>query len=216
MSALWQLPREIKDKTPDLKVAGFIANRIAFNRSKGPGGQKSFSRFIIRLSTIATVISVMVMIIALSLANGFKQTVSQKVFSFIGHPNRFIQQGRPIQYNDSSYAREIMLSSYTAERMNIRLNDRVMIYFIKPNGQLRPDKLTVTGIYKTGIEEYDKTFAIADIQLIQRLNADSSELSDGSFRKQIGGYEIFLDDYRKIGKVAEDIAWMNSPSPGIP
>ena len=262
-----------------MKVAGFIANRIAFNHSKGPGGQKSFSRFIIRLSTIATVISVMVMIIALSLANGFKQTVSQKVFSFIGHirvlekepgksiiaeetpitrndtlaatirqhpfvtgiqpyatryailktkneiegliikgldsssgeghPNRFIQQGRPIQYNDSSYAREIMLSSYTADRMNIRLNDRVMIYFIKPNGQLRPDKLTVTGIYKTGIEEYDKTFAIADIQLIQRLNADSSELSDGSFRKQIGGYEIFLDDYRKIGKVAEDIYGMD-------
>lgn len=269
------LRREVKDKHPHLKVAGFIANRIAFNRSGGPEGQKSFSRFIIRLSTVAAVISVMVMIIALSLANGFKETVSQKVFSFIGHirviekePDKaiiseetpiakndsvaesirqrpdvnsihpfatkyailktkdeieglivkgfdttfgsgelipFIQQGRPIRYNDSTYSREIMLSAITANRLKIKLNDKIRIYFIKPNGTLRPDKLTVTGIYKTGIEEYDKTFAIGDIQLIQRLNADSADMEDGSFKNEIGGYEVFINDYRKIKEVADDI-----------
>ncbi len=244
-----------------MKVAGFIANRIAFNQ------QRSFSRFIIRLSTVATVISVMVMIIALSLANGFKETVSSKVFSFIGHirvlekepdkaiiseetpiikndsvaagilrqpgvksihtyANRyailktadeiegillkgfdssfgsgnlkdFMQEGRPVRYNDSSYSREIVLSTITAERLRIKLNDRILIYFIRPDGTLRPDKLTVTGIYKTGIEEYDKTFAIGDIKLIQRLNEwDPNEVS---------GYEIFLDDYKKINSVAAAI-----------
>lgn len=248
-------------------VAGFIANRIAFNQSKGPDGKRSFSRFIIRLSTVATIISVMVMIIALSLANGFKQTVSQKVFSFIGHirvlekePDkaiiseetpitkndavassirknplvksihvyatryailktkdeiegliikgfdssfgsgnlqRFIQQGRSIHFNDSTYSREIMLSSVTAERLKLKLNDRVLIYFVKPDGSLRPDKLTVAGIYKTGIEEYDKTFAIGDIKLIQRLNEwDPDEVS---------GYEIFLHNYKDIKKAADEI-----------
>lgn len=244
-----------------MKVAGFIANRIAFNQ------QKSFSRFIIRLSTAATVISVMVMIIALSLANGFKETVSRKVFSFIGHirvlekePDKaliseetpiirndtvaagilrqphvkslhvfatryailktrediegvmlkgydssfgkanledFIREGRPIRYNDSTYSREIVLSAVTAERLRIGLQDRILIYFIRPDGTLRPDRLTVTGIYKTGIEEYDKTFAIGDIKLIQRLNAwDADEVS---------GYEIFLDDYKNINSVASAI-----------
>ncbi|MFZ9387741.1 MAG: ABC transporter permease [Chitinophagaceae bacterium] len=244
-----------------MKVAGFIANRIAFNQ------QKSFSRFIIRLSTAATVISVMVMIIALSLANGFKETVSRKVFSFIGHirvlekePDKaiiseetpiirndsvaagilrqphvkslhvyatryailktrediegvmlkgydssfgkanledFIREGRPIRYNDSTYSREIVLSALTAERLRIGLQDRILIYFIRPDGTLRPDRLTVTGIYKTGIEEYDKTFAIGDIKLIQRLNAwDADEVS---------GYEIFLDDYKNINSVASAI-----------
>ncbi|MBM3417119.1 MAG: ABC transporter permease [Bacteroidetes bacterium] len=244
-----------------MKVAGFIANRIAFNQ------QKSFSRFIIRLSAAATVISVMVMIIALSLANGFKETVSSKVFSFIGHirvlekePDRaiiseetpiikndavagsirrhpdvtgihpyatryailktkdeieglivkgfdssfgsgnlngFIRQGRQLRYNDSTYSREIILSSITADRLKIKLNDRIFIYFIRPDGSLRPDRLTVAGIYKTGIEEYDRTFAIGDMKLIQRLNEWEPD--------EISGYEIFLNNYKKINRVSREI-----------
>ncbi|MBK7288993.1 MAG: ABC transporter permease [Chitinophagaceae bacterium] len=253
-----------------MKVAGFIANRIAFNQ------QKSFSRFIIRLSTVATAISVAVMIITVSLANGFQETVSQKVFSFLGHIrinekqpdkaiiseetpiekndllanvikqdpevksihpfatkygilktkdeiegvlvkgfdstydfgniNRFIKEGRAIRFNDSSYSREIMISDFTARQLNLKLNDRVLIYFIRPDKKsseagglpnIRPDKLTITGIFKTGIEDYDKTFAIGDIKLIQRLN----EWKDD----EIGGYEIFLHDYHKIDDVANEI-----------
>jgi lipoprotein-releasing system permease protein len=250
-----------KDKLFNLKVATFIANRIAFNQ------QKSFSRFIIRLSTVATVISVAVMIITLAFANGFQETVSQKIFSCWGHiriqekqPDKaiiseespiagnntlvdiirknpevesihsfatkyailktkdeiegvllkgfdssykfdhlqsFIKEGRAIHFNDSTYSREVMLSSVTAARMNLKVNDRILVYFIKPDGKIRPDKLTITGIYKTGIEEYDKTFAIGDIKLIQRLNDWQPD--------EVGGYEIFLNDYKKIDKTVDEI-----------
>jgi lipoprotein-releasing system permease protein len=258
-----------------LKVAGFIANRIAFNKSTGPGGQKSFSRFIIRLSIVATVISVAVMIVTLSLANGFQETVSQKVFSFLGHirvqekqPDKaiiseetriikndslaesirqnpqvksihpfatkyamlktkeemegllikgfdstydfnnlkqFIKEGRPVRFNDSAYSQEIMISAYTADQLKLKVNDRILVYFIRPGRDteeaddlnIRARKLTVAGIYKTGIEEYDKTFAIGDIRLIQKLN--------GWDNNEIGGYEIFLNDYKKIDTVANQI-----------
>jgi lipoprotein-releasing system permease protein len=254
-----------EDKQINLGVAGFIANRIAFNQ------QRSFSRFIIRLSIVATIISVAVMIITLSFANGFQETVSQKVFSFWGHvriqekqPYKaliaeeipltrddtlarsigklprvksihpfatkyamlktvdeiegvlvkgldtsydfnhlkpFMQSGRPIQFNDSTYSREIMLSSFTAKQLKLKVNDRILIYFIQPDeefgSRIRPDKLTVTGIYKTGIEDYDRTFAIGDIKLIQKLN-DWDSL-------QAGGYEIFLADHYTLDEDALNI-----------
>jgi lipoprotein-releasing system permease protein len=256
-----------------MEVAGFIANRVAFNSSSIKGERRSFSRFIIRLSMAATIISVAVMIITLSLANGFQQTVSQKVFSFWGHirvqekqPEKvvvaeespivkddvlageiakypmvksihpfstkyamlktseeiegvlvkgydssynfdhirsFIREGRPLRFNDSTYSRDIIISSLTANQLKLDLNDRVLIYFIRPNGSIRADKLTICGIYKTGIEEYDKTFAVADLKLIQRLNRDSA--STGNYEQLIGGYEIFLKDYHDIDKAVNGI-----------
>jgi lipoprotein-releasing system permease protein len=248
-------------KSCRLKIAAFIARRIAFNQ------QKSFSRFVIRLSIAATIISVTVMILTLTFASGFQKTISQKVFSFWGHVRiqsyysarvaiaeetpirrsdsvtglkaiypeiktvqafatknailktaetiegvlfkgvekdydfnnlqKFLVAGRWISFPDSGYSNEINLSSYTASQLKLKVNDQVLIYFIQPGAPPRPRKLTVAGIYKTGIEEYDKLIAIGDLKLIQRLNNWSPD--------QIGGYEIFLHDYNKMREVSEEI-----------
>ncbi|ASZ11372.1 ABC transporter permease [Chitinophaga pendula] len=107
----------------------------------------------------------------------------------------FIQQGRMIKYNDSSYAPEIMLSAATAAELKVKLNDQVIIYFIQASGQPpRARKLTVAGIYKTGIEEYDKTYVIGDLNLIRRLNQWAPN--------ETGGYEVFLQDYRQMDPAA--------------
>jgi lipoprotein-releasing system permease protein len=114
------------------------------------------------------------------------------------HLKNFLQKGgRWLHFNDSTYSREIVISTYTAKQLKLKVNDRVLIYFFRPDGAVRPDKLTIVGIYKTSIEEYDKTFAIGDIRLIQRLNSWDP--------KEIGGYEIFLHDYKQMDQAADAI-----------
>lgn len=125
------------------------------------------------------------------LLKGFEEAES------FGQLQPFLDSGRWVTFNDSSYAREIVVSSHTAKQLGLKLNDRVLIYFVRPDGKLRPDRLTIVGIYKTSIEEYDKTFAIGDIKLIRRLN----EWGDAD----IGGYEVFLHDYTKMDAVSEEI-----------
>lgn len=110
------------------------------------------------------------------------------------HLKQFLQEGSPINYNDSSYAPEILISARLAKELQLKLHDPLIIYFIQGAGQPpRARKLTISGIYKTGIEEYDKTYVLGDLELIRKLN----NWQPGS----VGGYEIFTSDYRKLQEV---------------
>jgi lipoprotein-releasing system permease protein len=104
--------------------------------------------------------------------------------------NDFLQSGRWLQFPDSGYSSEIDVSAYTAKQLKLHPGDRVVVYFIQPDGSRRVRVMKVAGIFKTGVEDYDKVIAIADIRLIQRINNWQA--------KQIGGYEIFLKDYRRL------------------
>ncbi|UAY55830.1 ABC transporter permease [Arachidicoccus terrestris] len=245
-----------------MNVASFIARRIAFNR------QKSFSRFIIRLATIATAISVAAMILSSAFVNGFQHAISDKIYNFWGHirvqqfeplkalvaeetpleqnkmvdtilshtPNirqfqpfatksaviehkkdiegilikgvgsdydfsnlqRFLAAGRWLSFSDSLYAKEIVISKPIATELKIKLGDTVAVYFIAGvNEAPKVRHLTVVGFYKTGIEEYDKLFALADLRLIRRIN--------GWHNNEIGGYEVFLKDPGQMQATADDL-----------
>lgn len=109
----------------------------------------------------------------------------------------FLQSGRWISFADTAYSKEITLSSYTAKQLNIKIGDSMLVFFFREDGTRRARRLTVSGIFKTGIEEYDKNFAICDINLIRRLNNwDDNE---------IGGYEVFLFDYMQTEPVTSKI-----------
>lgn len=121
----------------------------------------------------------------------FKGVESNYNFS---HLKNFLLSGRWPQFTDSLYSHDIVISQSIAQKLEIKLNDSIKIHFIDAaGGKSNFRRLRVCGIFKTGIEEYDNLFAIGDIRLIRRLNNWK--------RDEIGGYEIFLHDYKMIDSV---------------
>jgi len=105
---------------------------------------------------------------------------------------QFLKQGRWLRFGDSSYAKEIIVSQPVAKALQIAVNDTIRIHFVSQDAGVAnaSRKLVVVGIFNTGIEEYDKIFAVGDLRLIQRLNNWQPN--------QIGGYEILMSDYSKM------------------
>jgi lipoprotein-releasing system permease protein len=242
-----------------LNLVNFLANRIAFNK------QKTFSRFILRLSFIATVLSVLVMIVTVSMVSGFQEAVEAKIFNFWGHiriqekqpAQSVIEKMTPIEKSDSlmkelkknsnvaavhafatqyalikskssmegvllkgiepgqhwsnylpflksgkipatnatAFSRGILLSTPLAKRLSLHVNDSLILYFTQEQGLPRARKVYIAGLFQTGIEEYDRLFALTDLRLLQQVS--------GWSEKQIGGYELFLHHPEKMEETAQ-------------
>ena len=109
----------------------------------------------------------------------------------------FLQTGKWIAFKDSGYSNQVNVSTYTANQLGVQAGDSMLVYFFREDGSKTARRLLVAGIYKTGIEEYDRNFAICDINLIRRLN---------NWEKgQIGGYEVFLSDYKMADSLSARI-----------
>jgi lipoprotein-releasing system permease protein len=109
---------------------------------------------------------------------------------------KFLVAGRWMQFTDSLYCKETIVSDAVAKQLQIKINDTIKVHFVSTNtdAQKTYRKLVVVGFYHTGIDEYDKLFMIADINLIRRINNWEPD--------QIGGYEVFVDQYQNIDAIS--------------
>jgi len=94
--------------------------------------------------------------------------------------------GRVMDFSDSIAAqKEIMISQQTADRLKLKVGDKMLMYFIQQ--PLRERSFKIVGIFSSGVDEVDKTYVVGSLSLIQRLN--------DWLPTQIGGYEIRVTDF---------------------
>lgn len=97
--------------------------------------------------------------------------------------HRQLVAGRIPTYSDTVRNRDAVISESLSRSMRLGLGDRFELLFVGDESPRR-DRLRVAGIYRSGMEEFDRMTVFGDLGVVQRLN--------GWGREQIGGYEILL------------------------
>lgn len=93
---------------------------------------------------------------------------------------------------------EVLISEYLAKRLQLKVGDKFLTFFMKDNGKL-PNKrnFLITGIFSSGFQEFDATYVLGDIRHIQLINKWEPT--------QIGAFEVFVDDFSKIKEKGEEV-----------
>ena len=99
-----------------------------------------------------------------------------------------LSEGNSWTPSDTLRSNNILISLYTARQLALQPGDSLSVWFMQNPPRAR--KFVVAGIYETGLEEFDKFFALIDIAHIQRLNQWPSDY--------ISGFEIFFHDFRQV------------------
>lgn len=99
-------------------------------------------------------------------------------------------------FTDSVASNEVLISKTLANKLKVRLEDKIYTYFFEKD--IRARRLTVKGIYQTNSSEYDGYFLITDLYTINRLYGWNAE--------QVSGLEIQIHDYDKLDEVTWQIA----------
>lgn len=115
------------------------------------------------------------------------------IADFSSIPN--LIQGRLIQSDGSSPAKEIVLSKNIASKLHIAIGDEVSLYFFQ-NNQVQERRLKVVGLFHSGIEEYDLKNVFVDIHLLQQMIQSPAAIT---------GYQIHVKELSAITTTQKDI-----------
>lgn len=109
---------------------------------------------------------------------------------------RHLIEGEFPQFSDSASTNRVVISKAIADKMKLKLGDKIDTYYIQ--NDIRARRLKVVGIYQTNFSEYDNLFLLTDLCLVNRLNKWAPE--------QVSGVELELRDYDKLEATTYDIA----------
>ncbi|MCD4729857.1 MAG: ABC transporter permease [Bacteroidales bacterium] len=104
--------------------------------------------------------------------------------------------GQHFTVSDSVKTDDVIISKNLASRLQLSVGDPLRMYFIiQDEMQPRGRKFNISGIFETGLEEFDKLYVIGDIYHIRKLNKWDDN--------QVGGFEVLIDNYNQIDEMGE-------------
>lgn len=114
----------------------------------------------------------------------------------------FLVEGSLPDVSQESTSKDILISDDIARRLNLEVGDKAPTYFMKTNEEPLARAFTVSGIYDSGLAEYDTKFIIGDIRNIQKINKWNED--------EVGKFEVFVDDFDRIDDIGKEI-FLNVP-----
>ena len=108
---------------------------------------------------------------------------------------RFIIEGERLEFGDEE-DNGLIVSKVTARALDLKIGQRVQISTLRNNEQLKR-AFVIKGIYNTGLEEYDKRFAIADLRKTQDMLGWSED--------EVSGIEVFVENIADLDLINEYI-----------
>ena len=78
--------------------------------------------------------------------------------------------GQTPQYKAGERSTEVLVSKVIADKMLLNVGDDVRVWFIDKDQQARGRKFKVSGIFETGLYEFDERYVFADLNQIRKLN----------------------------------------------
>jgi len=116
---------------------------------------------------------------------------------------KHLLEGECLSFNDSAASKDIMISKLLADKLDLKLNDKMQLYFIVKHEvtdsatqetfiktEQRSRKLRICGIFRTDFADFDNNLTFVDLKQIQKLNYWNEETT--------GSYEVFVDDFTKL------------------
>jgi len=102
-----------------------------------------------------------------------------------------IIDGRVFTVSDTGRTNDVIISKKISDMLRLKTGDSFAMYFVQDPPRSR--RFTVSGIYETSLEEFDKMYVFCDIGHIKRLNGWTDD--------QVSGFEIFIDDFDRLDEM---------------
>ena len=102
--------------------------------------------------------------------------------------NENLKSGKFPLYINNNINDSIVISKYLANKLKVKINDKLSTFFII-NNKPKQRNLIISGIYETGLENFDNKIAFIDLNLLRRINSWGSEV------------HLFVDDYKSSDSI---------------